>query len=252
MAYLTRAQLRTELRISLDDVAAAVYTNAEIDHWINESLRAYGTSIPIVTTSEVSLSNTNEVNLPLGFRQMLHIWLQEVDGVTTLYYVYEPPTQNPIMELTRLDHRHNQFQHGDYYDLIFKEDTAVLITGRTYNQDLLCQYIATPTEPTADGDSIRIPPAHYPILHAYTVSAAARRKELSEAVSGGTGSVYEIGQAARDAETHYWRMLNEARVKVLATLPQSITANLSAPLRYSNLATDGEKTPRFPTRNKWS
>jgi hypothetical protein len=224
-------------RIALDDLSATEYSDTEIISMLTEAIHTYSNVLPLplqsaltdwtqTGTAETDGANYYAHTLPTGFRKMTAVFLSPLGDGRHLYDTSNSPVPAENHYL-REDYRKQKFHTGRYYDIIERDiptrPKIVIGTPIPASQYLHIHYLAT-VEQFDETEDLPIPTEHTPIITAYVVAAFARRKEFSQATVGSGDGVYQAGQAARDAMTHYNRLLANAIMAGTRYLPQSTTA----------------------------
>ena len=243
---ISTTTLRAKIRIALDDTTIPyTYADSEIDEMAQEGLLAYTAVLPIPYQSV--LDDWTVITIPEtpdGTTYHVNVLADNLMRITAVYFnptgdgahLYDNAQNRipPEYHYTRLDYRHPEFLSGRYYDIIAGQITGSnskgIIIGTGVPEE---GYIAVDFLGAGKiySQSIPIPDQHIPILTNYVVAAFARRRAFTEATTGTGDSVYQIGQAARDATAQYNRLLAQAMSNPPAYIPQATTAVFTPPTK---------------------
>jgi hypothetical protein len=189
----TLANIADEAQNVLSDSAAATWSQATVEEWINAAIRDYSNHFPrLVETTQSTTADDRTYDLPADFQTMVK--------------VEYPDGQDPPEYLSRLSYKHPQFWQGDYwYDVVFKDNVADaaefwMSKKPAASETIRWHYLATHDFTLASGGTVTVPEQHENLLIAFVVWKAHQELLMAEQQSPTSNSSLLMGQLANNAD----------------------------------------------------
>ena len=200
---VTAGELVSQIRLALDDAAAAVWSDGELLGFVNEAAREYSQHLPRL--GEVTLAAVADTRrYPLPY-----------DAAAVLSVEY-PAGQEPPAFLTRRRRQSPSFAGGRYYDALLPRDLtgppALLLSfAPAAGTALLARFLRPHDSELSAGSYLTVPSEHHHVLLQYVLFAAARQLMAREQAAPTNNSSLLMGQLASNArrlELAYLNALN--------------------------------------------
>jgi hypothetical protein len=203
----TRQELNLLIRRRLNDqVAPQMFTDEQINQWINDAIEEYSRYFPRTkTTTQLTTANDRQYDLPADYR-----------GIVSVEY---PTGDDPPTYLERRDYRHPDFWIDDgFYDVVHRSDAGNLdelwisqkpATGQT----ITIEYLGDHDLVDDDTDTISIKDLHLEVIVLHSRWSALQALASGEAANPDPNNVmldrYEANVSR--AERAYYRKIEELR-----------------------------------------
>lgn len=161
----TLAQLADQIQTAVSDAAAATWTQATIEGWLNKAIRDYSDHFNATTTTTLTaVADTTDYTLP--------------DGCTAVLSVEVPAT----CFLKHKSHARKEFyNNADYYDVIHTNPpTLRLSAAPPADTDIIIWYTAVYNSALSASDAVTVPERHWGILEAHVIWQALRERQAGE------------------------------------------------------------------------
>jgi len=203
----TRIELNTLIRRRLNDqVAPQMFTDEQINQWINDAIEEYSRYFPRVkTTTQLTTANDRQYDLPADYR-----------GVVSVEY---PTGDDPPTYLERRDYRHPDFWMEDgFYDVVHRSDAGnadeIWISQKpAAGQTITIEYLGDHDLVDDDTDAISIVDLHLEVIVLHARWSALQALASGEAANPDPNNVmldrYEANVSR--AERSYYRKIDELR-----------------------------------------
>ncbi len=203
----TRIELNTLIRRRLNDqVAPQMFTDEQINQWINDAIEEYSRYFPrLKTTTQLTTANDRQYDLPADYR-----------GVVSVEY---PTGNDPPTYLERRDYRHPDFWMEDgFYDVVHRSDAGnadeIWISRKpAAGQTITIEYLGDHDLVDDDTDAISIVDLHLEVIVLHARWSALQALASGEAANPDPNNVmldrYEANVSR--AERSYYRKIDELR-----------------------------------------
>ncbi len=203
----TRIELNTLIRRRLNDqVAPQMFTDEQINQWINDAIEEYSRYFSRVkTTTQLTTANDRQYDLPADYR-----------GVVSVEY---PTGDDPPTYLERRDYRHPDFWMEDgFYDVVHRSDAGnadeIWISQKpAAGQTITIEYLGDHDLVDDDTDAISIVDLHLEVIVLHARWSALQALASGEAANPDPNNVmldrYEANVSR--AERSYYRKIDELR-----------------------------------------
>lgn len=203
----TRQELNLLIRRRLNDqVAPQVFTDEQIDQWINDAIEEYSRYFPRVKSAALATSaNDRQYDLPADYR-----------GIVSVEY---PTGDDPPTYLERRDYRHCDFwQEDGFYDVVHRSDASnadeLWISQKpSAGQTITIEYLGDHDLVDDDSDTISIIDLHLEVLILHARWSALQALASGEAANPDPNNVmldrYEANVSR--AERSFYRKVEELR-----------------------------------------
>lgn len=200
-AQATTAQTIVDnAQTSLDDAAAATFTEAELLLFLNEGIREYSQHLPLVSTDTITaVASTRSYSLP---------W----DTINVLAVEY-PTGEDPAIYLKQMKRKRPSFYNEQYYDFLQRHDlttapTLLLSFDPTADETITVTYQHAHNHALALSDNCTVPREHHHILVQYIMFAAARQLQANEEAAPTSSSSLLMNQLASNTRRYELSYLN--------------------------------------------
>ena len=200
----TLATLADSIQDILSDAAAAKWTQAVIEAWLNQAIQDYTQHFTRRKSTTISTTADDRTyDLPSDFRHIIS--------------VEYPTSQTPPEYLSRRPYTHPDFwDQSERYDIVTlgdDNDTAEIWISKkpAAAETITIWYEAMHDYALAAGDTITVPADHHPILTAYVVWIASQNLQHAEQQTPTSSSSLLMAQLASNSDN-----LRRAHVEILA------------------------------------
>lgn len=197
---VTADSLAATIRIALDDVAEATFSDAEILSWINEAIREYSQHFPRTSTATLAtVAATRTYSLP---------W--DIINITAVEY---PAGEEPPEFLLHMPRKRPSFSRFDYYDFLPSGDLTnypvLLLSFDPQTAESIIVTYQHPHDSELTATSyITVPSEHHHVLTQYVLFAAARQLQANEEAAPTSSSSLLMSQFASDTRRYELAYLN--------------------------------------------
>ena len=203
----TRIELNTLIRRRLNDqLAPQMFTDEQINQWINDAIEEYSRYFPRVKTAALATTaNDRQYDLPADYR-----------GIVSVEY---PTGDDPPTYLERRDYRHPDFWIEDgFYDVVHRSDAGnadeIWISQKpAAAQTITIEYLGDHDLVDDDTDVISIFDLHLEVIVLHARWSALQALASGEAANPDPNNVlldrYEANVSR--AERSYYRKIEELR-----------------------------------------
>ena len=169
----TRAQLRTSVRSELNDSGTPMFSDALLNEWINEAIRAYSRELPEEASATITVSaGTASYALPARTVQVMRV--EQPQHQVRVPMSGSRPRTPTASELVHLEETVRGWYGGPPAYRLFAAnmilDPAPTAAGAT--EDVRLEYLRYYAEPAADGDTLTTPTTDDEVL-IWLVAASA-------------------------------------------------------------------------------
>lgn len=203
----TRQELNLLIRRRLNDqVAPQVFTDEQINQWINDAIEEYSRYFPRVKTVALATSaNDMQYDLPADYR-----------GIVSVEY---PTGDDPPNYLERRDYRHSDFwQQDGFYDVLHRSDAGnadeIWISQKpAAGQTITVEYLGDHDLVDDDTDTITIGDLHLEVIVLHARWSSLQALASGEAANPDPNNVMldRFEANVSRAERSYYRKIEELR-----------------------------------------
>lgn len=206
----TRTQLRTTIRAELNEASAAIWTDSLLNEFIARAIREYSRVRPLHTSTTITaVADQTAYALPARFLQVVRL---------------EQPAENLRW------HDPGQESANGYRVTSTQLVLEPAPTSAGSDQDLVLEYLAYYTEPSADGDTISTPASEDDVLVSFACHYAMRYLDSDE--------------AKRQAYTQRRGVSSETLADVYWQRAMEVLERLNRQVHVSRLVADSYEPPR--------
>lgn len=160
----TRAQLRTSIRLELNDSGGTpLWSDSLLNEWINQAIRAYSRELPEEATATITaVADQASYALPARTQRVLRV--EQPADVVRVRISASRTSPGDLIDL--VDFQTGTKSAGAWGYRVFASNLLLdpVPTSTGLDQDIQLEYLRSYAEPTADGDTLATPSSDDEVL----------------------------------------------------------------------------------------